>query len=309
MPVAGQPPDFSGAIGDFKVSETLSSQEISLGEAITFSLRIAGRGNFNQFVNPVFKDDKAQISSPVAVDKLQAGIEGSRSLYYTIIPRDKGSYILPKLSFSWFNPATGSYEYYQSQPHEITVKSANVMSYFSGLWEGSGPKTINPMFARPFYPNYKSPLSRPWYWLLVALILGTMAIAAYIAIGKKQQHTDPASYYKRRAERNFRRYLGEATQSAKSGSADFYQMAERGFNQFLSDKYNIAKGLSNPEKLAALAEKGIDPEAIQASADFWETCNRARFSPEEISSLKISEDLLQLRQLVDSFSKNNRRRK
>jgi len=66
LPKDGVPADFSGAVGSFEVSETLSATEISLGEAITFSLRIAGQGNFNQFGHPQFSQSSAQISAPMA---------------------------------------------------------------------------------------------------------------------------------------------------------------------------------------------------------------------------------------------------
>ena len=309
LPQKGQPADFNGAIGAFKLSEGFSTEDISLGETISFSLRIGGRGNFNQFVNPVFKDDRAQISSPLVMDKLQGGIEGSRTLHYTIIPAEKGSYQLPTLSFSWFDTESGRYESYRSPEAEITVKSANVMSYFSGLLEGGKPKTMHPMMSRPAYPDYKSYLKRWWYWLLVCMILVGVAVAEYIAMGKIERTKDPAGYQKRRAERTLKRYLGEATPAARNGSKEFYQLAERGFNQFLKDKYGIAPGLSNPEKLELMQEKGLEYELIQKSAGFWEACNHARFSPEEIAPVKISEDLLMLRQLVGSFKRNKRRGK
>jgi hypothetical protein len=138
------PDSFTGAVGSFEVSGNVSSEELSLGEAITFTLRVKGRGNFNQFGNPAFPETPAQVSSPVTVDKLNAGIEGVRTLYYTIIPHDKGVYTLPELSFSWFDPSSGSYRTYKSDAAQISVKSANVISYFSGLLDGSAPRACNP---------------------------------------------------------------------------------------------------------------------------------------------------------------------
>src|SRR5574344_867851 len=52
LPSQGVPKSFTGAVGSFTVSSEVKEKEIALGEAITLTLRIAGRGNFNQFGNP-----------------------------------------------------------------------------------------------------------------------------------------------------------------------------------------------------------------------------------------------------------------
>jgi len=302
LPDTNVPEGFTGAVGSFQVSESMSTAKINLGGAVTFSLRIAGTGNFNQFANPVFTSTSAQISTPVAVDRLKSGIDGSRSLYYTIIPSGKGSHTLPRLSFSWFDPDARMYRTYHSPNTVIEVSGANVMSYFSGLLEGSGPKTIRPMLSRPSYPQYRSYLASWWYWLLIAIILMALGLSAWLALNEKQRNGDPAAYMRKKASRNLKRYLQESGEAAKRASKDFYLLAERGFTQFLADKYGIAKGLSTAEKIAILKEHDVPDELLLQTSDFLDQSAKARYSPEEISAMKISEDLLILTQLVSAFS-------
>ncbi|MCD8481130.1 MAG: hypothetical protein LRZ88_13630 [Candidatus Cloacimonetes bacterium] len=45
-------------------------------------------------------------------------------------------------------------------------------------------------------------------------------------------------------------------------------------------------------------------DLVQLSADFLNGCALARFSPEEIPALKISEDYIVLNQLVAAFAKH-----
>lgn len=305
LPEKGVPQGFSGAVGSFNISETISAREINLGEAITFSLRIAGTGNFNQFANPGFESGTAQISSPVAVDRLNAGIDGSRTLYYTIIPSDKGSFSLPKLSFSWFDPDSRSYHSYSRPDLDVTVKSANVISYFSGLLEGSTPKTINPMLSRPVYPQYGSYLNSLWYWLSAIMTVLAMGISAYFALDKKRRRSDPGTWTRQQASRKLKRYLQESGEAAKRGSSEFYATAERGFMQFLSDKYGIPKGLSTAEKVQQLSEHEISEDLLAQSSEFLERCARARFAPDADSELQITEDYIALNHLVRAFSKMN----
>jgi hypothetical protein len=304
LPTSRVPQSFSGAVGNFNLSETISAKDISLGEAITFSLRIAGTGNFNHFANPQFEAGAAQISSPLAVDRLNAGIEGSRTLYYTIIPSEKGSFSLPALSFAWFDPDLGGYREYHSPELEINVKSANVISYFSGLLDSGVPKTMHPMLARPYYPNYRSYLHSLWYWILVSAILLGLTASVLHAASERRRRSDPASHARQKADRRMKRFLLESGEAAKRGSKDFYILAERGFMQYLTEKYSIAKGLSTAEKIHLLVERGVPQDLAQQSADFLNSCALARFSPEEIPALRISEDFIALSQLANAFAKH-----
>lgn len=303
LPRDNVPDSFTGAVGSFEVSGNVSSEELSLGEAITFTLRIKGRGNFNQFGNPAFPETPAQVSSPVTVDKLNAGIEGVRTLYYTIIPHDKGVYTLPGLSFSWFDPSSGSYRTYKSDAAQISVKSANVISYFSGLLDGSAPRSLQPMIARNAYHDYRSYLNMPWYWIIVAVILLMLIISGIKAFDKLQQRNNPIKYASKEADRALQKYLKEASAAAQELSPAFYPLAEKGLMQYLTEKYGISNHLSNPDKIASLRDLGIEEDVLKRTADFLELCARARFMPPESSATNLAADLSALRQIVASFSK------
>lgn len=302
---AGAPKSFLGAVGSFQFTEDLNTKEISLGEAITYQLRISGKGNFNHFSNPQFAASSAQISSPVAMDRLNAGIDGYRKLYYTIIPSEKGSFALPALVFSWFDPGTATYKSFQSKPATIKVSSANVMSYHAGLWKGGAPKTLKPMRLRHHYPQQPNYLKSWWYWALLALIVICLSLAIYRAKTEKERLLNPAKYLSKRAGGNLKRYLQEAEQAAKEHSMDFYYLAERGFQDFLSEKFGIARGLSNAEKVEFLAEKGIPQDLCQKTAIFLERCALGRYSPEALDADSIQQDLINLRLLASAFAKLN----
>lgn len=310
LPLPGEnvPENYSGAVGSFEVSETISDTSISLGEAITYSLRIAGRGNFNQFGHPQFPPSKAQVSDPLAIDRLHAGVEGSRTLYYTIIPSEKGTYTLPTLSFSWYDTEQERYRSFQSQEQEIEVKAANVMSYFSSILDKSNPQTIRPMLSRDAYPDYHSVLSKFWYWLIVFLTIAGSGFSGYLAWHKAQKRKNPTWYAQRNADKALKKYLSEASMAVKNLSMDFYTLAENGLMQYLSEKYGVSKRLSTSEKIAQLQEKNIPAELLEDTRKFIEICNRQRFSPEKKEASLLWEDYQLLRSIVSAFSKRGGKR-
>lgn len=308
LPTAEVPKGYTGAVGRFSVSEDISSKEISLGEAVTFSLRIAGKGNFNQFGNPQFPQSEAQTSSPLAIDKLNAGIEGSRVLYYTIIPSEKGVYNLPSVSFSWFDPQSGAYNVYRSKSQAIKVKSANVISYFSGLLDSGKPQTLRPMLSRSVYKQYPNYLKQIWYWLLVAIILIGTAVALYFCLHRIKRLRDPESYAKLMADKVLKKYLTEAENAAKEGSDLFYSLSENGLIRYISDKYNIAMGLSTAQKMLMLSKLNIPQDLIDDTSRFVDICESHRFSGAQTDVTAIIHDLEKLKSLVARFSRLGARR-
>lgn len=303
LPQEDIPEDFMGAVGSFEISEDISATRINLGEAITYSLRIAGDGNFNHFGNPRFPDNAAQVSSPMVVDKLKAGIEGSRVLYYTIIPTQKGELSLAPLRFSWFDYESGTYRTYSSKPYKIEVKSANVVSYFSGLLDSGKPQTLRPMLSRDSYPTYKNYLKSLWYWLLVASILFGTAVAVFFSKQRIKRMREPEEYAKMRANKVLKLYLLEAEKAARDSSAEFYSLAENNLMRYLSDKYGISIGLSSSQKLELLADKHIPEDLLHKTRDFIGSCQLHRFAPYQPGEADIQRDLALLRQLVTDFSR------
>ena len=48
LPAEGRPPDFSGAVGTFKIASDLSSTAAAAGDPLTLRLHVTGSGNFDR---------------------------------------------------------------------------------------------------------------------------------------------------------------------------------------------------------------------------------------------------------------------
>lgn len=308
LPTQNVPKSFSGAVGTFDPVGRLSDDDIALGDVIHYELTIYGVGNFNHFGNPEFPPDSAQITSPASIDNLDAGIDGSRLLYYTIVPREKGSYKMPRLEFSWFDPADGKYHTFRSEPHVIKVKSANVTSYLSGLLDGDKPATIRPMLSRAGYPSLRLIFHKVWYWLALALIL--IATFALWRFSRKLAHKrrDPRAFRIQRAERKLRGEIDKVQNLAKSLDSEFYAFAENALSVYLFDKYEIAPGIAKSEKLEILREKEIEDSLISEIDGFLELCTASRFQPQKTESPQISTDFVLFRELVMHIVRNGGKR-
>jgi len=312
LPEAGKPENFSGAIGTFNIAEELSSQSISLGEAVNFGLNINGKGNFNQFIAPLFgKSPGLQISAPLVTDNLKAGIQGRRNLIYTIIPQEKGSYVLPALVFNWFDPVLKAYRSYEIKRTEINVKPANVFSYFTNFFQRGRALKFNDLLSDKRFANTTILVHTWWYWLLSCAVLVCLGISYHMARKRNLRFSDPLLYADFRAAKILKTHLQAAQDAARNGNKDFYCLAETGIMRFLAEKFKISNRLSNPEKLQQLAEAQIAADLLDRLKRFMDSCERQRYSPIVTDPVIIEKDLAILTTIVKDFAmlKNKSARK
>jgi hypothetical protein len=302
---SGAPEGFTGAVGSFSVSDNYSADQVNLGEAVTYTLKIRGRGNFSQFTAPAYpRQASFQISEPMAQDQLGTAIEGTRNIHYTVVPQQTGEFRLSGVRFSWFDTDAGEYRSFSPNRQSLRVKPANVLSYFSGILQSDRPKSLNPLLAKASYPAFRLYASRFWWWLAVILILCSIPASAIIARERRLRNADPLAYARKYAAKVLDRHLAEASAAAKGLSADFYPLAQSGLIDYLARKYQIPKGLSTDELIEALADTPMPPETVGSLRRFLTLCQEARFKPGGVQAEMIAEDLARLKNLVSELVSN-----
>lgn len=299
LPETGKPKDFSGAIGSFTISESLSGTDVSQGEALIYSLKIKGKGNFNQFTAPQYPtQDKVQISAPFLSDNLVSGIYGERTISYTIIPQIKGELKLSGVRFNWFDVESGSYKSFQTTPRTITV---NPGSLLSELFRSNTPLRILPLIPGNVGRTYQDPLHQSWFWIVFAF-LATLIIGSGVwAYTKSEKYRDPELFAQRQAEKILSKYLEAAQSAVKEGSQDFYSLAEIGLMRFVCHRFKIPYGLSLKEKIQLLA--ALPQNQYEELDAFFQRCEQARFMPIVIERSDLIKDWKKLETLVQSLLK------
>lgn len=300
----GKPAGFTGAVGKFSASQSYSESKLTLGEALTCTIQIYGRGNFSQFTAPEFPQlQNFQISEPSLDDRLRNPIEGTRQIVYTLLPRETGEYELPGVSFSWFDTASGSYQSLTVPRQTLQVQQGSLLSGFSGLLEKEKPKSLKPLLDRRYYPNFRAYGTRPWYWSILLAMLLSLIVSGFMAHNIRLSRDDPEAYEQKTAGRVLNKYLREASAAARGLSQDFYPLAESGLTQFLAKKYGVSRSLGTEELLQALREKDLPPELIEQLEDFLLLCQKARYMPGGAEATALDQALLKLRSLVQAFSR------
>jgi hypothetical protein len=121
LPLAGQPLDYSGAVGNLAVRASADVRDVAVGESIKFSVEWTGEGNLEFFQAP----------DPKRIDAFHAfRVFGSteekrfdlRRVVYDVAPLDETVEAIPPLPLTVFDPERGAYTTLATEPIPIRVR-------------------------------------------------------------------------------------------------------------------------------------------------------------------------------------------
>lgn len=121
---ANAPPDFSGAVGNFSMTVDANPKNVQLGDPITVTATITGRGNFDRVSAPALEDDRGWHKYPPSSKFKQdddVGISGTKVFETVISPNEKKQSISP-FHFSFFDPQKEQYVALRSDSIPIRVE-------------------------------------------------------------------------------------------------------------------------------------------------------------------------------------------
>src|SRR5437660_2648356 len=118
------PPNFSGAIGNFTMAVDAKPKTVQVGDPITVTSTINGRGNFDRMTGPVLEDERGWHKYPPSSKFKQdddIGISGEKTFEMVLAPNEKKSAV-PPLVFAYFDPAKENYVTLRSDAVPIQVE-------------------------------------------------------------------------------------------------------------------------------------------------------------------------------------------
>src|SRR6202023_1542814 len=105
------PPSFSGAIGNFSMAVDAKPKSDQVGDPITVTATISGRGIFDRMTRPALENEHGWHKYPPSSRFKQdddVGISGTKTFEMVLSPNEKKQSISP-LVFSYFDPAKENY--------------------------------------------------------------------------------------------------------------------------------------------------------------------------------------------------------
>jgi hypothetical protein len=135
------PPSFSGAIGNFTMTTDAKPKSVQVGDPITVTSTISGRGNFDRVNAPVVEDERGWHKYPPSSKFKQddeVGISGTKTFEMVLSPNEKKQ-TLPLLAFSYFDPVKAQYVALHSEPISVNVQGGAAVAQNAGATQTGLP--------------------------------------------------------------------------------------------------------------------------------------------------------------------------
>jgi len=292
LPETGKPDDFSGAVGQFKMSGKADKTDAKTNEAISYKIVISGEGNIRTLPEPdvVFSPD-FEVYPPKKTEKINRDgnrISGVQTYEYVLVPRVAGLQKIKPVRLSVFNPKTGAYEILKTREVNIRVTKGSEM--FTAAPSGLSKeevrligqdirfiKTETPVFRKIGRIFYRQPL----FWIILIAPLLSIASAFGYRRHLNRLYGDVAYARGRRATKQVKKRFTGAREYLKSDTQkSFYSEIHKGLMSYLGDKLNIAEsGMISEEVRKLLAVRGVPESSVEGYFGCMQTCDMMRFSP------------------------------
>lgn len=320
LPAQGKPKDFSGMVGNYSFEASFDKDSLALGDALTFSIRISGDGKPGTITDPVLPDfsDFRTVPPENDIKKKVAGgkVVTTKDIRIFLYPKKKGEFLIPEITYSWFNPSKKKYESKTQGPWKIQVEkgeatsaSANAIStpsYTPAAKSeiedlGRDIRYIHPVTSATVeeVPPYKS----VGFWLLFVLPFILYAILVAFIRSHRKYSGDAARVRKASAKKNLKASMAEAKKAlSKNEVKAFYAALEKGLVGYLSDLSNREfRGMTQEQVKSNLNELGLPPESLEKVLKWLEACAFARFAPVEGTSEDREKSLKDFEALCDNL--------
>ncbi len=290
---AGKPANFSGGVGEFTISSSISTQELKTNDAVTLKLVISGTGNMKLINTPEvgFPQD-FEIYDPKVDNKFnltRSGLSGNKVIEYLAIPRHAGTYTIPPVEFSYFDLKSQTYKTLKTDAYTLNVakgegNSDQVVANFTNKEDlkvlGKDIryiKTGEVVLSKK--DDYLFGSFAYWLWYLVPMVLFIVFLVVY-----RKQAMENANVAKVRTKKankvaTKRMKLAGKLLSDKNIAA-FYDEVLKALWGYISDKLNIpVSQLSKDNIEEELTRYGVADDLIKSFINTLNECEFARYAP------------------------------
>ena len=295
---SGKPASFSGAVGNFTMTASLSNDHVKANEAVTVKVKISGNGNLKVLKNPevIFPNDFDVYDPKVDVDTktTTSGVTGSKNIEYMAIPRYAGDFEIPAVSFSYFDTKSQSYKNLTSDSFKLHVdKGDNSSATASSVTNYSNRESVKYLgqairFLKTrgihFITRRDDVFFGSFLYYLAYIVPAILFVIFFIMYRNQiKENSDLAKVRIRKANKMAIKRLknaGKLMQEKKKEA--FYEEILKALWGYLSDKLSIPQAdLTKDNVEAELAKYGVDELLTKEFMDILNTCEFARYAPSQ----------------------------
>ena len=299
---AGKPAGFSGGVGHFNISSSISSTELQANEAVTLTVTIQGTGNMKLLKTPAVDwPEGFEVYDPKVTNNFNvttSGVSGTKTIEYLAIPRAGGVYTIPAIQFAYYDTQADTYRSLATPEYTLNIaRSANEEASAAVVNTYVQKENIQQLGSdiRYIYTGeLKASSNRTGisfgtliFWLSYAIPLSLAALMFIIFRKRIKENADVTRMRYKKANKVAQRRLKVAEKLLQQNQKEaFFEEIERAAWTYLSDRLSIPTAHLNKENIAQiLANKAVPNTTIQQVLHVLSTAEFARYAPTSDSAM------------------------
>lgn len=323
LPAEGKPENFSGMVGDYKFNAEFDRTNLKVGEALTLSISIKGDGTPGTITDPKLPDfsDFRSVPPENNISKKITGnkVVTSKDIKVFLYPKKKGSFEIPEISYSWFNPSKKQYEVAKVGPWTIEVEKgdASAEMVFQSPAAASGTPAVQKQEIESLGSDIRfihkvtgasesgAPHRSIPFWIAFVAALPFYFIVSFVITRRRKHMGDAALVRKNKANKMLKEKFAKAREALqKNEGKAFFAALENGLVDYLSNLTNLEfKGMTRPQMKQELEKLGISAETITAIDNWLEKCAFVRFAPVTASAEEQAQMLKDVEKLCEGLNR------
>jgi len=271
LPETGKPASFTGAVGNFHIESVLAKNNFSTDETGTMAIRISGAGNLRLVTLPdIAWPEGIEPFEPKLTENISeqtVPISGEKTFTFSFSAQKEGTYTIPRIEFSYFDPKSATYKKDSTGPITFTVTK--------GTGVQASPLVQEPKKAEVSFLN--SIFSHRWW------IIGFVAVVIFFGLyywmkneSKKEKIAEAKAKEEAEKERvkmesvvqslaiNQKNPLEQAETCLYTDNCqEFYVLLNKELKEFIAHKFHLnTSQISSKTIAAAMDRSGIANETV-----------------------------------------------
>jgi hypothetical protein len=309
LPAGGRPESFDGAVGRYGIEARVDKDSVGVDEPISLRIKLSGSGDIKSLSAlrlPELGDFRVYESGQTeSINQKGGKISGSKTFELALIPRTSGSFAIPSLEYSFFNPSRGAYEIIATEPIEILATGEGLADV------GGAPKNVIEAAGQSYgyiitgFPRERSAVDlfgSSWFWILQGMPVFAL-VAALLYRSRYKKLIGDRSYAKRiNAGKRSRKILRAA--SAEKGASDprrFFGHLYDGVLGFVADRLGLEKAGLTLDDIRV--EQRIREDVKEKLLEFLEGCQNMRFTPQGMNMADADGMLERANRIISELQK------
>ena len=290
LPEYGEPAGPPELVGLFSLSGVLNKNRVIVGEPVTLTVTLKGRGNLYEpamHVFPEIIDCRIYKDQPnLKIDRTSEGISGEQTYKMAIIPIKSGLYAINPVSISFFEPTAGKYQEIFTDPLQFEAHPV------------SNKETSRGSNALIVFKKIASFQGAFWGFVII-LVTGCIY---YIYLQRQK-------YHNKHTDNDLTgNALNQLMKNCKAAASTDFEKVNRAFRKYIEDKTKTpARNFTTTEIEALLSKHSVSKELTCNTLKILNNLDTIRFSKEKSIRLfkteiiqDIEQTALELEQELDA---------